>query len=152
MRQQKVSKMKRSEFHELSNDQQWEFLESLIKGNKPLRPYMPPNATIERCKPDWIGPLYVNIPFPHHPTYDGTKITLDEDNIYNGTLEDDHPVTMRWEGYVSQSRDGELKLSPVHDHHPKPFIEGICDGFNFRFEGTDLKYGVWPGFLCLYNL
>ena len=145
--------MERKAFEELSNDKKWEYLESLIKGNKPIRPYFPP-ATIVRCKPNWISPLYVNIPFPHYKNKDHTTIELDDDNIFNGTLndkDDTDEVIMRWEGYVSQSRDGELKLSPIINYDKPCFIQGKCNGFDFRFEDTELIYGVWPGFLHLYG-
>lgn len=142
--------MKRGDFENLSNDDRWKYLESLIDGNQPVRPYLPPNATIERCKPNWIGPLYCNIPFPHYKEKDYTTIQLDENCIFNGKLIDKDEVEMTWEGYVSQQRDGELKLSPVHNS--PSFIEGKCNGIAFRFEGSQLVYGVWPGFLHLYDL
>lgn len=104
--------MQRAAFEKLSNDDRWNFLDSLVEGNKPVRPYFPPSATIVRCKPDWIGPLYVNIPFPHYSMKDGTTIQLDDDCVFNGTLTDEDStdkVTMRWQGYVSQQRDGHRR-------------------------------------------
>lgn len=147
--------MQRVEYQRLTLDQKWEFLHSLVQGNKPHRPYMPPYASLIRCKPDYIGPLYINIPFPHYENCDHTTIQLDDESVFCGSLRDCDSndkliVTMTWKGYVSQQHDGELRMSPVHNYN-NPYIEGVCNGFNFRFEGLELMYGVWPGFLSLYG-
>jgi hypothetical protein len=104
-----------------------------------------------KCKPDYIGPLYRNIPMPHYTVTDGTSITLDDDNIFNGTLIDKDEtdnVTMSWKGYTCQLYDGELKMSPIND---TATITGTCNGIAFAFDRTELIFGCWPGFLSLYK-
>lgn len=104
--------------------------------------------TIKTCAPDFIGGLYINVPFPSFN--DGrTMIQTDENNIFDGRLTYAGMVTMTWKGYASQLYDGELKVSPVSSE--TSFIEGVCDGKNFKFVGTRLEYGVWPGFLLIYT-
>ena len=113
----------------------------------------PGDAKIKTCKPDWIGPLYCKIPFPHYDTGDGTVVALETHNIYNGRLtrvvsKTQEVLDMSWSGYVSQLDDGELKLRPCNAQ--TSVIVGVCNGVNFKFTGSKFEYGVWPGFLLLY--
>lgn len=131
----------------MSLDERW----ALIDGNvKPVRP--PP--TLRKCKPNWIGPLYRNIPMPHYTAGgDGTSIALGSDNVFNGTLvdKDEHDdVVMTWKGYTCQLYDGELKMAPRRSEKEST-ITGRCNGIAFAFAGTELMFGCWPGFLLLYH-
>jgi hypothetical protein len=88
---------------------------------------------------------------PHYVKKDGTSILLDKNNVYNGMLDDQDctdKVMMHWKGYTCQLHDGELKMQPITD---ASCIEGVCNGIAFKFNATDLEYGVWPGFLQLYK-
>lgn len=149
----KKNSMERVAFEKLSDQEKWHYLESLIVGNQPVRPYMPPKATIQTVKPNWIGPLYTNIPFPHYHDKNGTTITQSASNIFNGSLhersEKDH-VDMDWHGYVTQVKDGEFKMAPAPGVD-QSWIKGYCNGVHFLFKGTRLVQGVWPGFLLMYG-
>jgi hypothetical protein len=127
-----------SALESMSWDQRWELIDSNAR-------YVEPKQ--KTCKPDWLSILYTKTPMPH-VSDDRTSICLANDNVYNGTLEKKDEVKMEWKGYACQLYDGELKMHPVK---PDAYIEGVCGGFNFRFEGTELKFGVWPGFLVLYK-
>ena len=126
----------------MSVDERWDLIDSGAIRAKP---------DVETCTPNFIGPLYRNIPFPHYDTVDGTSILLDVDNIFNGTLVDYDEmdkVTMTWKGYTSQQYDGSLKLGAVN---AQSVISGTCNGIYFRFQGVKLVFGCWPGFLELYK-
>lgn len=93
---------------------------------------------------------------PHYVNaWEGTSIQLDADNVFNGTLVDKDATddtTMRWEGYTCQLYDGELKMCPVRGSGggaADATITGVCNGVAFKFRGTTMEYGVWPGFLSL---
>lgn len=106
--------------------------------------------TIKTCKPDFIGGLYCDIPFPCFDTK-RMSIKTDEENIFNGSLNykgANNNVTMKWTGYVSQLRDGELKMAPISESST---IEGECNGISFKMLRHSLIFGVWPGFLLLYT-
>lgn len=132
-----------SELRAMSNDEKW----SLIDHNaRPSRSV----AGQSKCKPNWIGGLYRNIPMPHQTFQDGTSIELDEVNIYNGTLTEQDAfdkVAMQWSGYTCQLYDGTLKMCPIGSDST---ITGECNGVQFKFEGSYLAHGVWPGFLELF--
>lgn len=151
-----------SEFEKLTRNQKWGLI------NKKAKSALTFDETIERCKPNWIGPLYVNEPMPHYTNLDGTTIHLNYFNVYDGTLVDrdvndvndvndtnnvndqrldvkgDY-VEMSWKGYTCQLYDGTLKMCPVNVKTSK--ITGICNGVKFKIVGTKLLYGKWPGFL-----
>jgi hypothetical protein len=124
-------------------DEKWKLIDSEAKPSRP-------HPSISKCKPNWISGLYCNIPFPHYTFKDGTSIQLSENNIYNGTLNEEDStdkVAMQWEGYTCQLYDGTLKMCPVENNST---IVGVCNGVHFKFEGGNLITGVWPGFLDLY--
>lgn len=128
--------------------QRWE----LVTGEK--TPVRPAGLNLKPCHPHYIGPLYTNTPFPHFPNVvETTSITLDDDNIYNGKVYYQgiaYSVTMTWKGYTTQLYDGTLKMCPIGAEADSR-IEGVCNGFHFKFNGTSLEYGVWPGFIELYK-
>lgn len=128
-----------SSLEAMTNDERWKLIDA-----HPCKRVQP---TVKPCKPDWLSVLYTNTPMPHF-TFERTSILLDEDNVYCGILTFDNRVTMRWNGYVCQLYDGEFKMCPITNDS---WITGICDGISFRFNGTDLEYGVLPGFLLLYK-
>lgn len=134
-----------SALQSMTVDERWELIDNSATSVGPW------NSTIKPCQPNWIGPLYTNTPMPHYTQKDGTSILLDEDNVYNGTLEDKDEtdtVVMRWKGYTCQLYDGQLKMCPVS---PDSRIVGTCNDIVFKFKGTEFEYGVWPGFLLLYK-
>lgn len=125
----------------------WDELWALIDSNAVVS-----RPNIETCKPNYIGPLYCNTQMPHYSEKDGTSITLDTDNVFNGTLKDKDKtdeVGMNWKGYSCQLYDGTLKLGAISQK--ASVIWGTCNGKNFMFEGTTLAFGCWPGFLELYG-
>jgi len=134
-----------AEFQSMTLDQRWE----RIKSASVVRPS---DMNIKSCKPDYIGPLYTNTPFPHFPKKgQTTSITLSDGNIYDGTViyeSSGLSVNVTWKGYSTQLYDGTLKLCPVNESST---IEGVWNNVNFKFKGTTFEYGVWPGFIELYK-
>lgn len=124
----------------LTLEEKWKLIGS---GYKRVR------ENVKTSKPDFIGGLYQDIPFPC--LKDGnTYINTETENTYNGSLKyGQNEVVMTWEGYVSQLRDGELKMSPLSQETST--IKGTCNGINFEFRGSTLLFGVWPGFLLIYE-
>lgn len=134
-----------SDLESMSWNQRWSLIDSDAVSAKPW------NSPIKTCQPHYIGPLYTNTPMPHYIQKDGTSILLEKKNVYNGMLNDQDrtdSVIMHWKGYTCQLYDGELKMQPIA---PNSYIEGVCNGIAFKFNGTELEYGVWPGFLLLYK-
>lgn len=132
-----------SEHQTLDTDKRWE----LVGSTKHRSVRVP--ATLKRCLPNNIGLIWCSVPFPHYPQpIQGTSIVLDDDNIYNGHLEDDHPLTMRWEGYITQVYDGDFRMRPVNLETST--ISGVCNGIAFHFTGVTLDYGCWPCFIEMY--
>ena len=132
-----------AEHQALDTDGRWKLIEHTKNG----RVRTP--DTLKRCPPNCIGLIWCSVPFPHYPkAIQGTTVVLDDDNIYNGRLEDDHPLTMRWEGYITQVYDGDLRMRPVNLETST--ITGVCNGIAFHFTGVTLDYGCWPGFIELY--
>lgn len=130
-----------SDLESMSWDQRWSLINSNVVSAKPW------NSPIKTCKPDWLSILYSNTPMPNMD--DGkTCISLDKENVYNGSLKKRDELIMHWKGYTCQLYDGELKMQPID---PNSCIEGVCNGIAFKFNGTELEYGVWPGFLLLYK-
>jgi hypothetical protein len=128
-----------SSLESMTQDERWKLIDD--------HPSVRVKPTVKPCKPDWLSVLLSNTPMPHFKT-ERTTILLDEDNVYNGILIFEDWVTMRWNGYVCRLYDGELKMCPIE---PKSWITGVCNGILFKFNGTDLEYGVLPGFLLLYK-
>ncbi len=135
--------MELSTFQAMSTSEQWKVFKSLCGNSTFVRA---PRS--KWCSPNYINPLYTNIPFPNY-TSGGTSIELDKLNILIGKLVNDrYQITVAWNGYVTNVYDGEIKMCPVTDN---AFIEGSCDGVKFRFEKTQLVYGKWPGFLNIFK-
>ena len=95
-----------SELQAMSNDEKWSLIDSNARPSRPIGFFEGQQC---KCKPNWIGGLYRNIPMPHQTFQDGTAIELDESNVYNGILSEQDAfdkVAMQWSGYTCQLYDG----------------------------------------------
>jgi len=138
-------------FENMTLDQKWNLIDSSAK-------IVRPSDTLKTCKPNYTCGLYCSCPMPHYSRDKGDGkgswyILLDNDNIFNGKMSDIDEmdqVEMCWTGYTIQLYDGILKMCPLN---PKTSIlKGVCNGVSFKFIGTTLEYGCWPGFLELYQV
>ncbi len=135
-----------ADFSALTEDAKW----ALIDGD--AIPARPAEQKLVTCKPNWIAPLYTDTPMPHYIPCQGTSITLDAANVYNGSLVDENArdvVEMSWRGYTCQLYDGTLKMCPLNA--TTSTLAGTCNGVAFQFVGTKLAYGCWPGFIEMYK-
>jgi hypothetical protein len=127
-------------FKAMTTDERWALIKSGVKRV---------SVSVKTCQPNFIWPLYTNVPMPHYSSIkEGISVTLDEANVFNGTLKYRDNVTMSWKGYTCQLYDGELKMAPAREGAT---ITGTCNGIAFAFAGVALQFGCWPGFLLLYQ-
>lgn len=136
-----------SEWNGLSKEAQREAFHKLTKGQTD-------NYTMKwetngpPIQPGCINGLYCIIAFPEH-FGEGWFTMVDEENIFNGRLQDDEEnLTMRWYGYTSMIYDGQLKLGV---QSANSWIKGLNNGCPFEFKGNKIVKGAWPEFLCLYE-
>ena len=90
-----------------------------------------------------IPPMSCSIVFPNFGPIKGTTITLNSNNILQGTLVCTKG-SYHWNGYASKLFDGQLELYCVTK-------DAFITGNNFRVEQCSHIMGDWPGFMLVYE-
>ena len=103
--------------------------------------------------PRTIPGVYCRIAFPFSVNVAKMSLTVNNDNILNGSLslhnrKTNQNLYLLWWGYASQLYDGQLYLAVVD---PNAKITGEVNGTKVEFIGDKPQQQAWPGFLVIYS-